>query len=184
MVKKVLFGAVTIISILLASSFAFAGSIFDQSYIGAGIFVGNVDYADKKVGMYDDIRPFGGVVRLGTYLTSAMAIEARYMDISGEESASDGEGASKTDFDLHAISGLIKFDIPKTGRAQLYGLLGWSSVHLEVLDVSGTYSDMSFGFGIEADITKNTFFNVEYNHVVNNELLDVTGFTILLNVRF
>jgi hypothetical protein len=156
----------------------------DSTYIGAGIFVGNVDYADKKVGMFDDIRPFGGVVRLGTYLIPAVALELRYMDASGEESASDGEGGSKADFDLHVISGLIKFDIPKTGKAQLYGLLGWSSVHLEVLNVSERQSGVSYGFGMEVNMTEHTLLSAEYNHLVNGELLDVAGFNILATIKF
>lgn len=158
-------------------------SSFAKSYIGAGIFVGSVDYADSRVGMFDDIRPSGGVVRLGTYFISNWAAEVRYMDVSGEESASDGEGG-KTDFDFQVISGFMKFDLPKTGKAQLYGLLGWSNVQLKAPNVSDRYSGVSYGGGVEADVTKNTFLNVEYNHIVNEELCDVSGFTILFNGRF
>lgn len=156
----------------------------DSTYIGAGIFIGNVDYANKKVGMFDDIRPSGGMIRLGTYLVPKIAIEARYMDASGEESASDGEGEGKADFDLHIMSGLVKADLPKIGKAQLYGLLGWSSVHLEAPNVSNKYSGASFGFGIEANMTEYSFISAEYNHVVNVELCDVAGFTILANIKF
>ncbi len=159
-------------------------SSFAASYIGAGYFAGNVDYADKKVGMFDDIRPTGGVVRLGTYLKPRLAVEVRYMSVSGEESASGDRAGNKVDFDLTVASGLIKADLPKTGKAQLYGLLGWSSVHLKAPNISDRLDGVTFGGGMEVDVTKNTFASIEYNHIINVELCDVSGFTILFNGRF
>jgi len=55
-------------------------------YIGLGFFFGCVDYANSKVGIFDDIRPFGEVVRLGTYLIPAVAFELRYMRMFPEKS--------------------------------------------------------------------------------------------------
>lgn len=177
---KKLFCLLTVVVML-----AIPTSVFSKSYIGAGVFSGSVDYADSKIGMYDDIRPFGGVVRLGTYLTPGIALEARYIAASGEESASDnGGGKGKEDFDLSATSILAKFDIPRTGRVQLYGLLGWSSARLEVLNVSDKSDGVAYGFGVEVATTKHTFLSADYNRVANDELCDIAGFVVLFNGRF
>ncbi len=178
MVRKLIY-MLLFMGILILPSSAFAAN-----YIGVGFFRGTVDYADSRVGMFDDIRPFGGVIRLGTYLTPHIAVEVRYMDVSGKESESDIEGGEKTNFNLLALSGLVKLNIPKTGEAQLYGLLGWTYMHLDAANVSDKHNGVSFGFGIEADMTQNTFLSIEYNHVVNVELCDVAGWTILVNGRF
>ena len=154
-----------------------------QLYVGLGYFLGSVDYATSEVGIFDDIRPYGGVVRLGAYLVPAVALELRYLDVFGKESESDGDGG-KTDFDIQAILGLVKIDLPKTGKAQLYGLLGWASVRLEASDISDRHSGVSYGFGAEADITESLFIGAEYNHIVNDESCDIAGFTVLLNRRF
>lgn len=155
----------------------------DQFYAGLGYFLGCADYASNEVGIFDDIRPYGGVVRLGTHLTPVVALELRYMDVFGKESASDGDGG-KTDFDIQAILGLAKIDLPKTGKAQLYGLLGWANVRLEAPDISEKHSGVSYGFGAEVDVTKSLFIGAEYNHIVNSESCDISGFTVLFNRRF
>lgn len=154
-----------------------------QLYTGVGYFLGSVDYASSEVGIFDDIRPGGGVVRLGAYLVPAVALELRYMDVFGKESASDGDGG-RADFDIQAILGLAKIDLPKTGNAQLYGLLGWASVRLEASDISDKHSGVSYGFGAEVDVTKSLFIGAEYNHIANSESCDISGFTVLFNRRF
>ena len=161
-------------------------SVFGSSYIGLGFFIGNVDYADKRVGMYDDIRPWGPVLRLGTYFTPTTAVEVRYMDLYGEESASDSESGSKTDFDFRAISGLIKANLLKLKEAQVYGLLGYTSIHIKVLGFSNQYVGVTYGCGLDMPFIRNgsTSFSVEYNHVANVELCDVSGFTALFNMKF
>ncbi len=181
--KRLAFVLITALVLLLVGVTPASATLYGQVYIGVGCFAGNFDYADEDVGIYDDIRPVGWVVRLGTYLVPGVAVEARYISASGEESASDGEGG-KTDFDLSATLGLIKANLPKTGKAQLYGLLGWSWVHIETPDMSDKFDGVAFGAGVEVDVTKNTFASVEFNHIANVESCDVSGLTILFNGRF
>ncbi len=159
-------------------------SVFSASYVGLGFSFLNVDYADKRVGMFDDIRPYGKLVRLGTYLKPTLAVEARYIDAWAEESASDSAG--KTEFDFHIITGLVKADLFNIKEAQVYALLGWSDVHLKAAGVSDSYNGITYGCGLEAPFTKvGTFsYSMEYIHIINEELLDVHGFTLMFNIRF
>jgi hypothetical protein len=71
-------------------------------------------------------------------------------------------------------------------KASLYGLLGMTSVEMDVNDrfESDTYTDMSYGFGVSFVMNPHVDLTAEWKKLINAEEFDARGGTIGFNYRF
>jgi outer membrane autotransporter protein len=71
-------------------------------------------------------------------------------------------------------------------KASLYGLLGVTSVDMDVSAGLGsdTYTDMSYGIGVSFVINPNVDFIAEWRKLINADEFDARGGTIGFNYRF
>jgi outer membrane autotransporter protein len=74
----------------------------------------------------------------------------------------------------------------RNDRASLYGLLGMTTIELDVNDglESDTYTDMSYGIGVSFVLHPHVDLTAEWKKLINADEFDARGGTIGFNYRF
>lgn len=142
--------------------------------VGAGLFTINI----KGPGFKEDFSAFGGYGAIGYALNENIAIEGR-IGASGEDTKSDivSVGFVPVPFTLeasaeHFFTALIRASTSDLGGGvRVFGLLGGSSVKarerikvvgVTIVDDSDTDTSLTFGGGVEKEITEHASVAIEY----------------------
>lgn len=174
--KKILY--VTLLGCILLSAKAYA-AFPGQGYFGAGFHFGNYDEAG-----YSSVNPGGASVKGGFYLTNFIALEGRYAfgTFSDKLTFYDpGYGYYDVNIKLkNMASAFMRFDLPLSRTANLYGLLGFSHGEIEgsspFQTESVTDNSYSYGFGGEFAVGNDLYFGGEYVMYLDESTSDYYGF--------
>lgn len=156
----------TLVLLLLLTSNAYAYETGD-TYVGV-----QFGQAEVEIDGIDDIEPTYGLVRLGIYLTPALALDLRYGDGIDDDTLMDVE------FSIDRIAGLYAlYHLELGSSVSVYGLLGYSEVDLKAETSGGSLSedkdDVSFGIGLDIGS-----INIEYTQVLDGSDYEVNAASI------
>jgi outer membrane immunogenic protein len=174
--KKILY--IIMLGCLSISAKAYA-AVPGQGYLGAGLHFGNYDEAG-----YSSVSPGGATVRGGFYLSNFIAIEGRYgFGLFSDKLTFYDPGYGYYDVKIKLkdmASAFVKFDLPLSRYANLYGLLGFSQGKIEgssgSITESLTDNSYSYGFGGEFAISNDLYFGGEYVMYLDERSNDYYGF--------
>lgn len=167
-------------AIAATSAFAEPGS----PYIGASFHLGTYDESN-----FPKANPNGIKIEMGKYLADNVAIESHLLLGSGSDTITE----SGIDFGVklkNVLSFFVKGDIPISESANFYGLIGFTKGKLEfsipAYGLSGSDDDsgLSYGLGIEAEISDNLYFSGEYVYYLSDSDYDYTGFNFGISKLF
>ncbi len=162
----------TLVLLLLLTSSAYAYETSD-TYVGV-----QFGQAEIEVDGIDDIEPAYGLVRLGIYLTSAIALELRYGDGIDDDTLMD------VDYSIDRIAGLYAlYHLELGSSASVYGLFGYSEGDLKAEASGGSViedkDDVSFGIGLDIGS-----INLEYTQYLEGSDYEVNAASIGYTYHF
>lgn len=176
--KKVL---ALFVSVIVSAS---ATAADNQSYFGGAYHSGV--YEEQYL---SDANPASLKLKYGQYLSPNLAIEGHLL--FGISDDSINVNGIDVDIELsQALSIFLKGDINLTATTNLYGLIGFSRGELEAsvpeFDVSVTEkdSDLSYGVGIESEISPNLLISAEYISYLSEDTYDYSGFNFGISKKF
>lgn len=150
----------------------------NQGYYGIGYHMGS--YENTGVPEAD----IGAIAfRAGGYLNQVIALEARLaLGITDDT-------VNNVDIELDtALSAFIKADVPMTPFVNAYGLLGLTRGEIEtssaVLTASESETGLSYGLGIEGEISRRTSLSVEYVLLLDEDAFEYTAINVGITARF
>ena len=121
---------------------------------------------------FDDIENTYGLVRVGVYATSEIALELRYGD------GIDDDTVMGIDFSIDRIAGLYAlYHFGLSSSISIYGLLGYTEVDLKA-EANGSSlieKEDDIGYGAGIDIGN---FNIEYARVLEGSDYEVDTVSI------
>ena len=158
--------------LLLLTSNTFAYEMGD-SYVGVQLGGSNLE-----IDGLDDVENTYGLVRLGVYLNSAMALELRY----GE--GVDDDTLMGVDYSIDRIAGLYAlYHLELSSAFSIYGLIGYSEVDLKAEANGGSViekeDDISYGIGLDLGN-----INIEYTQVLEGSNYEVDAASIGYTYHF
>lgn len=162
----------TLVLLLLLASNAYAYETGD-TYVGVQ-FGGS----ELEIDGLDDIENTYGLVRLGIYLTSAMALESRYGD------GIDDDTLMGVDFAIDRIAGLyVLYHLELSSAFSIYGLVGYSEVDLNIEannnPIIEKEDDISYGIGLDLGS-----INLEYSQVLKGSDYEVSAVSVGYTYHF
>lgn len=162
----------TLVFLLLLTSNTYAYESGD-TYLGI-----QVGQSELEIDGLDDIENTYGLVRLGIYLNSAMALELRYGD------GIDDDTLMGVDYSIDRIAGLYALYHLELGSAfSIYGLVGYSEADLKAEANGGSViekeDDISYGIGLDLGN-----INIEYIQVLEGSDYEVTAASIGYTYHF
>lgn len=151
----------------------------DKGYYGLGYQKGS--YENSGV---PEANPGAIVFRAGSYLNQVVSIDARLALGITDDTVGAG-----VDVELDtALSVFLKGDIPMTPFVNAYGLLGFTRAEVDAsaggTTVSESESGLSYGLGIEGEISRHTSLSVEYVQYLNEDNFEYTGINFGITTRF
>lgn len=157
-----------------------------SAYVGGAYHMGT--YEEDNIPDFE----LGGIeLKVGKYLAPQVAVEGRFILPVADDSAEvDG-----VDIDLElkkAISFFLRGNIPLSQSANVYGLLGFTKGKLEAkasyqgqsMTISDSDSGLSYGFGVDGEISPGLAINAEYIFYLSEDDYDYTGIVIGLTKKF
>ena len=132
----------------------------------------------------DDIHPAGLRFRLGTQLNELLDIEG-HMGFSFTE-----DSASYDELGATYMGAYLKAYVPVGERSALYALGGWSSVEISQSIGTGEFSErrsgLSYGFGMETQLTTNADLTADYMMYLRDDGLfeQVSALSIGIKIYF
>lgn len=171
-----------IASLTLASLSTASLADTNQAYYGIGYHHGSLDIQGLP-----ETNPGGIAFRVGKYINEVIAFEGRLM-LGLTDDTFTFLGAD-IDVELNsALSIFVKADVPMSPFVNAYGLLGYTSGEVEFTGPGGSFSedenDLSYGFGIEGEIGRNTLLSAEYVMFLDGTDFDYTGLNFGITTRF
>jgi len=129
------------------------------------------------------LKPTGATVRAGIDFTSFLALEGR----AGVGVNSDERGPAEFDLD-RLYGGYLKLSVPIAGVLSPYAIAGYSEVRgkASVLGVSATetYSDESYGVGVDASVAGVIGLNVEYMRYLDENNSELNAVSVGVRSSF
>ena len=162
----------TLVILLLLTSNAYAYEVGD-TYVGV-----QFGQADIEIEGIDDIEATYGLLRLGIFLTPALALDLRYGD------GVDDDEVMGVDFSIDRIAGLYAlYHFNLGSAASVYGLIGYSEADLKA-EANGDSiiedkDDVSYGIGLNIGN-----FNLEYTQVLEGSDYEVNAASIGYTYHF
>ena len=139
----------------------------DRYYLGVDLHAWHV--SPDRGSSWRDIGIRG---RFGGRLAENFALEA-HLATGG----SDRENGVPLELD-HLAGVFLRGDIPVTRYTSLYGLAGFSQVKLTVDGSSDSDSSISFGFGVDHQVTGNTHVSLDWIRYVNETDYDYSALSV------
>lgn len=157
---------ISFVLLVFFSSSALAHDNYDDIY---SYFKGGLHHWEAG-----DISEDGLKLAFGQQLTSFAGVEAHFA-IGGED--------KETETKLDRLFGLYgKFNLPLE-YLNPYVKLGFTSASLKEADSSVSEFEMSYGVGIELNVNKNVFFDLEYMSYLDTSELELTAFTLSVGYK-
>lgn len=163
---------------------AFISSAHADDYYAGGTFL-DVDYSET--GFEDaSLNALGG--RIGRHFNENFSGEIRAGFGVGDNSVS----VISTDVDLeinHFFGAYVRGGFQLGPSAYPYAILGYTRGEVEA-SISGfgseteSESDVSFGVGVDLQITENVYLNIEYMNYLDKDDAEVDGFLVGFSRRF
>jgi len=149
----------------------------NQGYYGIGYHMGSYE----NTGM-PEANPGAIAFRAGGYLNQVIALEARLaLGITDDT-------VNNIDIELDtALSAFIKADVPMTPFVNAYGLLGLTRGEIETSTgglTSESETGLSYGLGIEGEISRRTSLSVEYVLLLDEDAFEYTAINVGITARF
>jgi opacity protein-like surface antigen len=154
-----------------------------RGYYGIGYHMGS--YENSSVPEAD----IGAIAfRAGGYLNQVIALEARLaLGISDDTVRTSAINPIDIELDT-ALSAFIKADVPMTPFVNAYGLLGLTRGEIEAsaggFTVSESETGLSYGLGIEGEISRRTSLSIEYVQLLNEDAFEYTAINVGITTRF
>lgn len=154
-----------------------------QGYYGIGYHMGS--YENTGVPEAD----IGAIAfRAGGYLNQVIALEARLaLGISDDTVRTNTLNPVDIDLDT-ALSVFVKADVPMTPFVNAYGLLGLTRGEIETssagLTASESETGLSYGLGIEGEISRRTSLSIEYVQLLDEDAFEYTAINVGITARF
>ena len=162
--------ALTVAILMLFSTVAYAG----PAYFGVGLHSGV--YRES----FADVDITGVRLKGGAYLADYFAVEVHYLYGQGEYYFVDLTGS--------IVSLFARGDLALSETVRLYGLLGYSSATLEAsaygYSVSIPDDGLSYGGGVEFEISKKVRFGIEGIMYIDETFYDYSGITASIILMF
>lgn len=145
------------------------------------------EYKENDSGI-DTLRPAALSVRYGRHLTPGLALEGRIG--TGIADDSDSDLATTVDLSIDSVIGAyLRASIAPERDVALYALAGIARADLDAGDASsasgfnaGTETDLSLGFGLEAEISREVSFSFEFIQLAYKRDFDLSTLTLGLKV--
>ncbi len=169
---------------LVWSNSASAQQLGVQPYIGADAFIWDLELDGQSEFSDNGLRFRGGV-----HFTPQLAFEA-HVGLGGSDRKSfvDEDGPFSVEAKLdRLIGGYIRANIPVADTINLYGLVGFSDLKLDLrlreegfatLSESDSVSGLSFGLGIEGLIFDDLYLNFDYMSYLNETNTELSAFSL------
>lgn len=155
----------------------------NQGYYGIGYHMGSYE----NTGM-PEANPGAIAFRAGGYLNQVIALEARLaLGISDDTVRTSAINSIDIELDT-ALSAFIKADVPMTPFVNAYGLLGLTRGEIETssagLTASESETGLSYGLGIEGEISRRTSLSIEYVQLLDEDAFEYTAINVGITARF
>lgn len=156
-----------------------------------GLYAGvNYTQADYKESGFATVTPTALVFKLGKELTPNIAIEGRL----GTGLSDDGLTVSGVQLtvDIDNFYGVYFKGMLPTGSITPYGLIGFTKSKLTftgsvpgfTIAGSDSESSLSYGVGVDFQLSKTTAINLEYAQLVKGDGYKLNGFSVGVAFRF
>lgn len=169
---------------------------YPQGYVGADAVVWNLNNADVNSTEAELLRELGlNVDELNNdFRSEALRLVAgikldQYLavELHVATGGSDNNGGLGVELD-YLVGGFLKGIVPMGDRARLFGLLGYSEVKMTASALgessSGRDDDISFGAGVEFDVSEAVSLTGDVTRYISNSDYDLDAYSIGLRYRF
>lgn len=141
------------------------------------------EYKESNTG-FDTLRPTALAVRYGHRLTRALALEGRAG--TGISSDSDSRLATTVDLSIDSVVGLyVRAATAPESDVALYALAGIATARVDAGDATsgstidgGTATDLSLGFGLETEISRDFSLSFEFLQIADKPDFDLSALTL------
>lgn len=159
---------------LFISAHAESESYKTRSYVGGNI--ANLTYSET--GTQDDVSWLSGYGRFGAQIEDYVSVEWRVGTGFQSEEVTLLDSPADVSLDMFYGAYLLG-GIPISKSIYPYALIGYTRGELEVhgpeLNVEAEESDISFGIGINIDISKDFSINAEYTRYLKENGIEISG---------
>jgi opacity protein-like surface antigen len=171
---------------MLATSVSAGVSATENNYFGANFIYGI--YSEDG---FPDLNPKALSLKLGHNISEHIAGELRAGTGVASDSAAiliPGYYTVNAELSIKNIFGAYVKAKTNNEKANVYGIAGVTRATIEA-NVSGftesdSDSDLSLGLGADIDISKKSFFNLEYMRYIDKDGGSLSGFSLGLGMKF
>ena len=137
-----------------------------------------------------DMEPTVGVFRIGSMGDNGVGVEARFgVGLSDDEiSGSDPTlGNISLELEVDTVMGLYLVGQTTTGTTSVYGIIGFTQVDYTIsadagilgsASVSDDESDMSYGFGVNINVSDKVSVNLEFVQILDKDDIDASAVSL------
>lgn len=163
------------LSVAALAALCFSGSVAAEGYFGVSLSNINTDFDFAGV----DFDTKNLQAALGNRVNKNFAVEGRL----SVGVADDDIGS--TSFETPRVFGFYAKAIAPIGNsAEIYGLLGFSDVELEIAGISDSDSDTSIGAGVNFSTNSDLQFGLEYMSLYSDDDISINALNIGLTKAF